>query len=334
MRRSRKKGEPTWTSIGAYPAVSLKEARETELATPKSDVLVSTCYDDWLIHIKRAYKSTDRVVSRMNKHFIPAFGARMLTSITRAELADHLKSIAATAPIQGNRVLTDMKLIFEHAIASGWTDDNPAERITQKIVGGKEKSRDRVLSEVELIELIGVLRSNRSGVRQKDTNFDERTRIALALALLTGQRSGELRAINKRQVKGSTWSIPKEVTKTDTDMKVYLPLVVLKLLNYTFKQYGNAPFKGVEGQSLSHATRYMKFTPTFRPHDLRRTMRTIMADLGVAPHIGEKCLNHKLSGVLAVYDRSEYAAEKRSAWRIWTRYLIGVARKKAPEVGA
>ena len=55
-----------------------------------------------------------------------------------------------------------------------------------------------------------------------------------------------------------------------------------------------------------------------------------MADMGVMPHIIEKCLNHKMAGVMAIYNRAEYAAEKKAAWRKWQLKLLRLRKKEAP----
>lgn len=337
--RAKKAGKTTWVALGPYPIIGLKHARDAAAALRDSahlqKVSLKDCFTSWFAHIKKEYKSPKQVKDRMELHIVPKFGEKPVSAITRADLATHLKDIAVAAPVQANRVLTDVKLLFDYAIDSGWLEASPAERIRPKNIGGKEKSRDRVLTDNELVELIGILRNNWSAVREKTTLFDEKTRLAMALALLTGQRSQEVRSLHKSHVQGSVWTLPTAITKTDTEMKVYLPLVVTLTIHYAFKHYGSQPFKNMEGQTLSHAARYMKFATPFTPHDLRRTMRTRMADLGVMPHIGEKCLNHKLTGVLAVYDRGEYAMEKRAAWRAWARYLIGLAKqaKKSPPLG-
>lgn len=55
----------------------------------------------------------------------------------------------------------------------------------------------------------------------------------------------------------------------------------------------------------------------FTPHDLRRTGATRLADLGVAPYVIEKILNHAMEGVLAVYNKAEYLEERRAALEMW-----------------
>ena len=62
----------------------------------------------------------------------------------------------------------------------------------------------------------------------------------------------------------------------------------------------------------------------WRHHDLRRTVATRMADLGIEPHVIEAVLNHvsgTKAGVAGVYNRSLYAAEKRAALKVWADHV-------------
>jgi integrase len=339
--RDQSSGSSRWVSLGTYPELGLADARKKVLVMAGKlsgdKVTVQTAYDEWIVRaIEKKYKSPKQVRDRMELHFTPKYGTRLLAQITRAELANCLSKVATTAPVQANRLLTDIKLLFNYAVTRGWLEGSPAQLLNQTVAGGREISKDRVLSDEELLELLGVLRHNWSAARQKETAFDLRTRLALGLALLTGQRSGEIRSFTRAHFKGGVWRIPKQITKTTVDMQVQLGPVARRLCKLLLKEFGSEPFvvDGVPmaGQALSHATRYMKFAVPFTPHDLRRTMRTHMSDLGVMPHIGEKCLNHKLGGVLAIYDRGEYVVEKRAAWRAWERHLLQLVstEKRAP----
>jgi integrase len=80
--------------------------------------------------------------------------------------------------------------------------------------------------------------------------------------------------------------------------------------------FGHATNTGVQAWLRRWCERE-KIDPAFRPHDLRRTFATRAADLGVAPHVIEKILNHRLQGVMAVYNRAEYETERTEAMQTW-----------------
>ncbi len=65
-------------------------------------------------------------------------------------------------------------------------------------------------------------------------------------------------------------------------------------------------------------------------HDLRRTVATHMASLGVAPHVIERVLNHRkgvVSGVAATYNRFTYLPEMREALEMWALRVEELAGK-------
>ncbi len=67
--------------------------------------------------------------------------------------------------------------------------------------------------------------------------------------------------------------------------------------------------------------------PPWRIHDLRRTCATGMAEIGIAPHVVEACLNHvsgAKAGVAGTYDRAAYATEKRIAFDPWAAHIVSL----------
>jgi hypothetical protein len=56
-------------------------------------------------------------------------------------------------------------------------------------------------------------------------------------------------------------------------------------------------------------------------HDLRRTVRAGLGDLGVQPHIAEAVINHLPPKLIRTYDRNKYEAEKRDALDKWATHL-------------
>jgi integrase len=74
-------------------------------------------------------------------------------------------------------------------------------------------------------------------------------------------------------------------------------------------------------------------TPHFTPHDWRRTFASGLQRLGVRLEVTEALLGHvsgSLGGIRGVYQRYDYAAEKREAITRWESHLTMLL--KTPEV--
>ena len=73
----------------------------------------------------------------------------------------------------------------------------------------------------------------------------------------------------------------------------------------------------------------------WRLHDLRRTVATRMADLGILPHVVEAVLNHisgHKAGVAGIYNKALYSVEKRQALERWAEHLQGVLEGESGKV--
>jgi len=78
-----------------------------------------------------------------------------------------------------------------------------------------------------------------------------------------------------------------------------------------------------------------KAIPPFTVHDLRRTCASGMAGLRVPPHVVEMVLNHRSGtrrGVAGVYNRFDYADEKRQALEAWGRNVLSLVEGKPGNV--
>ena len=67
--------------------------------------------------------------------------------------------------------------------------------------------------------------------------------------------------------------------------------------------------------------------PPWTIHDIRRTVATGMADIGIQPHIIEAVLNHvsgHKGGIAGVYNRSNDAAEKAAALARWDEHVASI----------
>jgi integrase len=70
-------------------------------------------------------------------------------------------------------------------------------------------------------------------------------------------------------------------------------------------------------------------------HDLRRSVATGMAEIGVAPHIVEAALNHvsgHKAGVAGIYNRATYEKKKRTALALWADHVMAAVEGRATNV--
>lgn len=303
--RKRENGVARYLTLGEYPHIGLAEARtKVSLLQGKAIgiVTVQEAVDAYLGHIEGEYEHPEQVRRRLESDIVPVLGNRRLDSVTTKDLSDALQMIVDRgSPVAANRTLADVKHVFNFAYEKGWVRENPTNRITRKVVGGKEKTRDIVLTDDEIRLLLKELKSDR---------WEKKTRAGLALCLLTGQRASECLGM-KGEVRGAWWTIPKSRTKSKlSDHKIYLvPLA----------RYVGRHVEQCDHRTLSRALNRAKMRYT--PHDLRRTMATKLSDLGVAPHVIEKMLHHQMEGVMAIYNRAEYLPEKKEAWQLWYTHL-------------
>lgn len=61
--------------------------------------------------------------------------------------------------------------------------------------------------------------------------------------------------------------------------------------------------------------------PAFTIHDLRRTASTLLHEQGWPSDVVEKALNHTIGGVRGVYNRAEYAEQRREMLQAWSDYI-------------
>jgi integrase len=70
-------------------------------------------------------------------------------------------------------------------------------------------------------------------------------------------------------------------------------------------------------------------------HDIRRSVATHMADLGVQPHVIEQILNHQSGhkrGPAGIYNRSSYEREARAALALWAEHVLALVEGRASKV--
>ena len=64
--------------------------------------------------------------------------------------------------------------------------------------------------------------------------------------------------------------------------------------------------------------------PRFTPHDLRRTGSTLLTEKGYPADVIEKALNHSVRGIRGVYNKAQYAEQRKQMLAEWGAYLEGL----------
>ncbi|NHN38628.1 site-specific integrase [Pseudomaricurvus alcaniphilus] len=272
---------------------------------------------------------------RYDNHIAPFIGQIAIDKITSADVVAILVRLEAT-PSAANKVLIDLKQLFSAAVKLGLVRSNFLREFNPSDAGGKEQARERSLSLVEIGHAMHSL-------RRHPERFTRDNYLMLALLFCLGVRKSELAQAQWAEfdLASGEWRIPKERTKTGEPITIPLAPAVVDWLrelhtrafgsDYVFpnRRAGSSGRRHMGGDTLNRALAAMfgKAQGTshrkpenvmgdlkpFVPHDCRRTTRTLLSELGVAPHIAERCLNHKLKGVMAVYDKHDFLKERRDA---------------------
>jgi integrase len=324
--RCRQNGRQRKFTIGRYPAYGLAEAREAAARILRTvsegrdpgrpnagsmDVAIAQFLERYA---RRKYRpSTLREVSRTLHRAAAAWRGRRLDSITKADVRDLLDSISA--PSASNQALKQIKRVFNWAVAEDLLKSSPLVGLQNP---HPEHSRDRILTDEELRKVWNAA----DAVGYAFGDF-------VKVAILTGQRPGEVSGMRRDELRGDSWMLPSERVKNKRSHSVPLSRQAVAIIeaapqisdDYVFS-HGAKPIRGYHPskQALDKASGVSDWTL----HDLRRTCASGLARLGVSIAVIEQILNHRggsLAGVTGVYIRHQFEKEKREALQQWADYV-------------
>jgi integrase len=278
-------------------------------------------------YLRPSRKRPEYAEAILAKDVAPEWRGRDARTIEPHEVITLLdKIVDRGSPVSANRTAALLSQLFRFGIQRRIVQTTPVQLLFPP--GGKEKARNRVLSDDELKVFLKDPRAC--------TRF-ERLEHVLLILLLTGQRRGELALARWSDIdlKARTWTIPDENAKAGRGHVVPLSdwavreFEALKPMAEGSRWVLPASNRGdpVDAKLLTRglAKCLKRFkeagVKAFTLHDLRRTCRTGLGRLKIEPHISERVLNHVQHGIAGVYDRAEYLDEKRAALEKWAEYL-------------
>ncbi len=318
----------TRTRIGAYPIISLSQARHKarELLAeqtlgknrPKSITFtdaVTQFLENYTGRKPRTIYDTTQILKR---YFLPALRHERLDDITTEQVAriiDRLRD----KPTSARHALATIKMFFSWCMSREYVLNSPCDRIHAP---QKPLPRHRVLDDEELGNVLAT-------AQNMPNPFGS---IVLLLAL-TGQRRGEIGSLKWDYISGDTITLPAEVTKNNRPhtfpIGTWAQEIIGSVPHRNTTNYLFPPWEIHDKPYSNWANRKETFDkkcplPHWTLHDLRRTFSTNMAKLGTPIHVTEKLLNHvsgSFSGVQAIYNRYTYMDEMRDAIHAYENHL-------------
>lgn len=304
----------------------------------------NTALDDFIrLHVEvKNRPSTQKATKRFIDLYVrPEIGSRKARRVGKADLTAILnRAMREGGPASANRVLAILKKFCNWCVEKDVFSLSPAESIRPP---AQNVSRNRVLTDDEIRWLW-----------KASGEFSYPFGSLWRVLLLTAQRREEVAGATwgEFSINGENplWIIPFERTKNGKENVVPLSQMVVATIEdlpkitgckFVFSTTGETSISGYSRAKGRLDARMLELARAeaverggnpaettiapWRLHDLRRTAASGMARLGAPIHVVEAILNHKsgtISGVAAIYNRHDYASEKRLWLSRWAEAVL------------
>ena len=348
------RGRGQTVTFGCYPKVTLGEARAAHAEARKlldagknpaeekrrkraqkdSPHTFGALAEIWLRDAGLAPSTVTLRRRILDGDILPTFGKRQLADISTVQVMDLCEKILARgAPSAAVKAREIISLVYKWAAARGLDVADPAAKIKAAALA-TFKPRERALNPGE----IGVFFHALEGVGSQPA-----LKLALKLVLLTLVRKGEMigATFDEFDVDAATWTIPASRMKGRRAHIVYLSRQAIDIVKVLKGIAGRSPYllqaRGDPSKPIGAATlngvinAVIKVTQkvsdvkleSFALHDMRRTASTLLHDAGYSSDVIEKALAHQQRGIRAVYNRAEYAEQRREMLQKWADMVDG-----------
>ena len=304
----------------------------------------------YLINKAKKIKTIHILQRLYRKEIHPNIGHMLLKKVHPFDVYELIQQILASArPSIANKTLHLCKSIFQLGVKNHLLEMNPAANYTtSEDAGGTLPPRNVVLSVDEIKIMFNVF-------REYPKKVPEETYIGFILLLVLGVRKMELFSARWADVdfKLHYFHLYEHNTKTNQSLAVPIPndlmplFLKLKKLSknseYIFPARKKSSRGYISDDTVNHtlANLFGKAiskrksesnvlgkagVTEFVVHDLRRTCRTLMANLGVREEVAEKCLNHSFKNIVKIYNRYEYKKERKDAHEKLSQLILPLAK--------
>lgn len=361
-------GKESTVGLGAYPEVTLKEARERRdenrrllskgldpaehkrilkaQALGDEANLFGTLAAEWLQTFAPDWSADhkDKIESRLNRYVLPWLAKRPIDQLTAAELLVVIKRIAVSTLDTAHRALQNVTAIFRYAATARDWPGRPLHNIALDLSGSIPPNRQtKHFAAIIEPKAIGALMLDISRYTGKLV-----TRCALKLEAYTFVRPGELRHAEWTEfsLDAATWSIAGEKMKMDNPHIVPLSRQAMDVVRevQALTGRGRYVFPGDHDRSVAmsenavvYALRRMGYNgDEMTGHGFRAMARTALDEvLGFRPDIIEHQQAHKVKDPNGrAYNRTTFMDERRRMMQVWADYLDKLAAEAEAEAEA
>lgn len=344
------RGKRTEIGLGAFPLVSLKEAREAAftnrkqarsggdpLAARKREQAVLT-FEEAARRVHKLHEPTWRnrkhaaqFISTLETYAFPKVGPIRVSDVTSADVLAILTPIWLAKAETARRVRQRIGVVLKWAVAQGWRSDNPADAITQALPKqSRTKEHRKALHYNDVAGCIAAVKASQAAPA---------TKLAIEFLILTATRSGEARGAtwDEIDVAARTWTIPGPRMKMKEEHVVPLSNRAVDILNEA-KALGDGTglvFPGTKfGRPLSDMTlskliKELGFNADV--HGFRTSFRTWAQERTNFPaEVAESALAHKIKNKSeAAYARSNLLEKRAKLMGAWSAFIGNVVGKIA-----
>ena len=339
-------GREKLISLGTYPEVSLKKARERRdearrFIADGIDPSVKRQAEkgaqantfeaisrEWLaLQKKKLAKATyDKALWMLETFAFPRLGNLPITTITAPQLLTELRRLETRGKHEtAHRLRQRFGQVFRYAIVTARAERDPAADLKGALAPVVSKHRAAITDPNKVGELLRAI-SAYSG------NFP--TQCALRIAPMVFVRPGELRAAEWSEIDldNAVWRIPPERTKMRDGHVVPLPKQAVAILEELHALTGRSRYvfpslrtgtRPMSASTINAALRRLGYSKDeMTAHGFRALASTRLNEMGWKPDIIERQLAHaERNKVRAAYNRAEHLKERFKMMQAWADYL-------------
>jgi integrase len=311
------RGQQRRATLGAYPAMSLMEARATAASLRASGIdplaekqtrreeessapTVTRLSEIWTERHAKIHKRPSSVTNdlvNLKKHILPRLGLMKVADVKRADI-EALMGDMSDIPIQANRALSLLTTLMRYATSNEYRTSNPCARIKRF----PENQRFVELQRDDLNRLYAAL----------DRHPNRRAANAVRLLLWTGARRAEILGARWTEfdLDRRLWTRPAIRVKQKRLSTIHLSDLAIELLRTMHAEANSSDylFPGdAPGKPLRDIKKFWRIIlkqagiPSLRLHDLRHVFGTAAIESGVPLDALAPLLGHSSTVITKTY---------------------------------